>query len=70
MSDNSLGTNSGPPSDSNPVRGYSHISLYFLRHYLAINPNGQMREDAKKVIAILEGITEDAKKLAKERSNE
>jgi hypothetical protein len=58
------------PSDSNPVRGYSHISLYFLRHYLAINPNGQMREDAKKVIAILEGITEDAKKLAKERSNE
>jgi hypothetical protein len=29
-----------------------------------------MREDAKKVIAILEGITEDAKKLAKERSNE
>ena len=57
-------------SDSQQLRGYALIALYFLRHYLVLAPDGALRNDVATAVAALEDVRESAKKLVKEQTHE
>jgi len=47
-------------ADQGPIRGYFAIAMYCLQHYLAIQPNGVLRQEAERVLADMRSLAAQA----------